>query len=151
MDHAAAKYKVVAINKLIVIALSLSPREQTHTIHMPGNTVEMLCAPWPEASMLRTALFLHDKLGFLTTSSGFSQERRAKGSCCVGLPLGPSCLSRGAATALPGRCRGVAAAVAGALRHHRKPKFSLGKSRFSGLGWAVAPVSYTHLTLPTKA
>ena len=29
--------------------------------------------------------------------SGFSRERRAKGSCCVGLLLGPSCASRAVA------------------------------------------------------
>ena len=38
----------------------------------------------------------------------FSRERRAKGSCCVGLPLGPSCLSREAAAGLPPGCRRVA-------------------------------------------
>ena len=30
----------------------------------------------------------------------FSRERLAKGSCCLGLPLGPSCASRLAADAL---------------------------------------------------
>ena len=41
----------------------------------------------------------------------FARERPAKGSCCVRLLLGPSCLSRwrcrGVAGALPGRCRRI--------------------------------------------
>ena len=61
-----------------------------------------------------------------------SRERRAKGSCCVGLPLGPSCLSRGAAGALPGRCRSI-----GNLDFSRKIKvFRLGAwAQGPGLPW----------------
>ena len=33
--------------------------------------------------------------GLLCPKQRSSRERRAKGSCCVGLPLGPSCPSRG--------------------------------------------------------
>ena len=47
----------------------------------------------------------------------FSRERRAKGSRCVGLPLGPSCLSRGGAGGLPPDCR----RVAGRMPPYRKP------------------------------
>ena len=58
----------------------------------------------------------------------FSRERLAKGSCCVRLPLGPSCLSRRrcgcVAGALPVLLRVRCGCVAGALRSHRKPGFS---------------------------
>ena len=47
---------------------------------------------------------------------GFSQERRAKGSCCVGLQLGSSCPSRVAVTSavtLRSHCGHVAVTLLG--------------------------------------
>ena len=65
----------------------------------------------------------------------FSRKRLAKGSCCVRLPLGPSCLSHGG-------CGCVAAAVAGALPPQSQPignlYFLMENQGFRGVGEAVA-------------